>query len=272
MPHVDCLMSVLLAKQRTWIGNIFFAKPFIAFAPHKVVCTARHILMKRSKWEERPLCSLRFDFIKNKTKPKPQGKLSLSMKCPGEDSGRWIVLLSILMFEAFWASFAMYKCSSAICKSSRKRLNISAIKMAVATCVGTFVSKWCLWAPGCQGGRRTSLKFLLWAILLTLLLCPCCSSRLILSLSNKGRNHKEEELKITSDHCGYLAVSGTSSGQCDSSTLLCGVEADVYKEPSDPSRTACMQNSLVPILQWASEVCWISAKSTPLCCTKWSLL
>lgn len=46
---VDCLMSVLLAKQRTLIGNIFFAKPFIAFAPCKVTCTAHHILMKCSE-------------------------------------------------------------------------------------------------------------------------------------------------------------------------------------------------------------------------------
>lgn len=160
---------------------------------------------------------------------------------------------------------------SAICKSSRRKLNISAIIMSVAASVGTFMSKWCLWAPGCQGDRRTSLTLLLWAILLMLLLCSCCSSKAILSLANNGRNCKEEELKITSGHCGCLAVSWTSSGQCDSSTHLCGVEADACREPSDPSGTACVQKSLVPSLQWASEVCWVSAKSTSLCCTKWNL-
>lgn len=54
---------------------------------------------------------------------------------------------------------------------------------------------------------------------------------------------------MTSGHCGCPAVSGTPSGQCDSSTHLCGVETDVCREPSDPSGTACVQKSLVPILQ-----------------------
>lgn len=207
-------MSVLLAKQRTLIDNVFFAKLFIAFAPCKVICTAHHILMKHNKWEERPLCSLRFDLIKNKTaKPKPQEKLSPSVKCPGEESGRWI-MLSILCLKPFGLILQCVKCSSAICKSSRKRLNISAITMAAAASVGTFMSKWCLRAPGCQGDRRTSLKLLLWAILLMLLLCSCCASKVILSLTNNGRNHKEEELKITSGHCGCPAVSGIPAHTC----------------------------------------------------------
>lgn len=46
-----------------------------------------------------------------------------------------------------------------------------------------------------------------------LLLCSCCSSKGILSLANNGRNHKKEELEITSGHCGCLAVSGSSKGQ-----------------------------------------------------------
>lgn len=62
---------------------------------------------------------------------------------------------------------------------------------------------------------------------------------MILSLANNGRNHKEEELKITSGHCGCPAVSGTPSGQCDSSTHLCGIETDVCREPSYPSGTVC---------------------------------
>lgn len=88
-----------------------------------------------------------------------------------------------------------------------------------------------------------------------LLLCSCCSSKAILSLANNDRNWKEKELKITSGHCGCLAVSWTSSGQRDSSTHLCGVEADACREPSDPSGTACVQKSLVLSLQCASEVC-----------------
>lgn len=55
----------------------------------------------------------------------------------------------------------LQRVSAAICKFSRKRLNISAIKMAGTASVGTFVSECCLQAPGCQGDRRTSLKLLL---------------------------------------------------------------------------------------------------------------
>lgn len=161
------------------------------------------------------------------------------MKCPGEEAGRWITWLSILHLKPFGLILQYVKCSSAICKSSTKRLNISAITMAAAASVGTFMFQWCLRAPGCQGDRRTSSKLLLWAILLKLLLCSCCSSMVILSLANNGRNHKEEELKITSGHCGCPAVSGTPSGQCDSSTHLCGVETDMCREPSYPSGTVC---------------------------------
>ena len=52
-------------------------------------------------------------------------------------------------------------------------------------------------------------------------------------------------MKITSDHCKCLAVRGTSSDQCDSSTHFCCAEADARKKPSDPSGTTCVQKSLV---------------------------